>query len=362
MTLLTMRRPIEGPAYDKTKPETREAWLAFRRAGLTATEVRDWGLGSKRRDIIIAKVTGEFADLSGNVYINHGNLREPRIAAWIEGRFGIAPCDSVYSHPDEPRHLASPDGISLDPFSRELIVGTADAVLSEIKTSKHDLNPGMLDAERVLVSIAPGSKFEQSGYYVQMQWQMYVMQATRTLFVWEQHDGKIDQETGTFTPIGTPEYAWVPRDEAMIRRLVDDVAPRALAEIDAAMHGGGMPPVTALPAHVAILVADYEKALRDEQIAAAAKATAWKALQAEYLSDDEHERPDVKITAPGFATISKTTSTRQKTVVDEKAAREKAPALAAKWDALLDRYTTSEPVSSERLTITFPKNETEINS
>lgn len=363
MTLLTTSaRPVEGPAYDKTRPETRDAWLAFRRAGITATEIRDWGLGSRRREIIVAKVTGEFADLSGNVYINHGNLREPMIAAWIEARFGIAPCDSVFAHGENARYLASPDGVSLDPFSKALIYGTPDAVLSEIKTSKHDLAPGTLDAERVLMSIAQGSKFEQSGYYVQMQWQMYVMQAVRTLFVWEQHDGKIDAETGTFTPIGTPEYAWINRDEALIRRLVDEVAPKALAEIDAAMHGGGMPPVTPLPAEHAILVADLLKARDDEAIAKAAKEAAWKKLQALYVSDDEHERPDMSLDVPGFAKITVSTTTKDVRNVDEKAAREKAPALAAKWDALLARHTTTEPRSTQSLTITAPKKDKGITS
>src|SRR5690606_38951656 len=100
------------------------------------------------------------------------------------------------------RHLASPDGVSLDPFTRELIVGTDDAVLCEIKTATKDLNPGKIDAARVLVETDLRSVFAEKNYYTQMQWQMYVMNAVRTLFVWEQHDGKIDPETGTFTPLG----------------------------------------------------------------------------------------------------------------------------------------------------------------
>lgn len=357
-TLLAARRPIEGPSYDKTKPETRQAWLDFRRAGITATEIRDWGNGARRRDIINAKRTGEFADLSANPYINHGNVREPIIAAWIEGRFGIAPCDAVFASADNVRHMASPDGISLDPFSGELLVGTADATLAEIKTSKHDLTPGRLDAERVLVTIEPGSKFDQSGYYVQMQWQMYVMNAVRTLFVYEQHTGKIDPETGTFTPKGVPEYAWVNRDDALIDRLVNDVAPRALAEIDTALTGGGMPPVGELSAEHAILVADLLKARDDEAIAKAAKERAWKALQDAYLGD---ERPDVEIDVPEFARLTVSTSTKDVRKVDIDGARRKAPALVAKYEALIERFTTVEPESTQRLTVTAPKKDKEIN-
>lgn len=361
-SLLTVRPPIEGPAYDKTKPETRDAWLAFRRAGITATEIRDWGNGAKRREIIEAKRTGDFKDLSSNIYVNHGNVREPVIAAWIEGRFGIAPCDSVFAAAENSRHLASPDGISRDPFSGALIVGTADATLSEIKTSKHDLTPGRLDADYVLISIEPGSKFDQSGYYVQMQWQMYVMNAVRTLFVYEQHDGKIDPETGTFTPKGVPLYAWIPRDDALIDRLVTERAPKALAEIDVALAGGGMPPVGPLPAEHAILVADLLKARDDEAIAKAAKEAAWAKLQEFYVSTDEAPRPDVAIDVPGFAKITVSTSTKDVRKVDLEAARKKAPALVTKYEALIERHTTVVPESTQRLNITAPKKDKEIAS
>ncbi|WNM65441.1 RecE-like exonuclease [Microbacterium phage Phonegingi] len=361
-SLLTARRPVEGPAYDKTKPETRGPWLAFRRAGITATEIRDWGNGSKRREIIEAKRTGEFVDLSHNIYVNHGNVREPVIAAWIEARFGIAPCDSVFASADNSRHLASPDGITLDPFTRELVVGTSDATLAEIKTSKHDLTPGRLDAERALITIEPGSKFDLSGYYTQMQWQMYVMNAVRTLFVYEQHDGKIDPETGTFTPKGVPEYAWIPRDDALIDRLVTERAPVALAEIDRALSGGGMPPVGPLPAEHAILVADLLKARDDEAIAKAAKEAAWAKLQALYLSTDEQPKPDVSIDVPDFAKISVSTSTKDVRKVDLDAARAKAPALVSKYEALIARHTKIEPETTQRLTVTAPKKDKEIAS
>lgn len=361
-TLLTMRRPIEGPSYDKTKPETRQAWLDSRAGGVTATEIRDWGIGSRRRKIIIAKTTGVFEDLSHIAAINHGNLREPMIAAWIERNFGITPCDAVFAHADNPRHLASPDGISLDPFTRELIVGTPDAVLSEIKTSKHDLTPGRLDAEYVLISIEPGSKFESSGYYTQMQWQMYVMNAQRTLFVYEQHDGKIDPETQTYSPISIPRFAWINRDEALIDRLVNEVAPKALAEIDAARTGGGLPPVTKFPAEHAALIADLLRARDDEAIAKAAKEAAWKRLQAAYVSTDDEARPDTSIDAPGFAKLTVSTSTKPVRKVDLDAARAKAPALVAKYEALIERFTTIEQQTTQSLTITAPKKDKEISS
>lgn len=345
--------PIQGAVYDKTRPETREAWLEQRRGGITATEIRDWGTGSKRRDIIAFKVTGKMEDLSDNIYVNHGNRREPVIAEWIEGRFGITPCDYVYSHGANSRWLASPDGISLDPFTRELLVG-AEAVLSEIKTSKYDLMPGRLDADRVLLEVDQSSKFAQSNYYTQMQWQMLVMNAARTLFVWEQHNGIIDPETGTFTPAGPPEYAWIERDDRLIEVLIEQ-AEKALAEIDAARvaaSAGELPPISELPPEEAALVADLLAARDAEAIAAAKKKAAWEKLQALYVGEG---KKDFSIKIPGFANVTVSTSTKMVARVNDEKMRARAPQLVAKYEALRKRYTVSEPESKQALTITASK-------
>lgn len=353
MTTLDARQPVKGPEYDKARPETRDAWLAFRRAGITATEVRDWGNGGRRRDIIEAKKTGHFADLSHVAAINHGNLREPKIAAWIEAKYGIAPCDNVFASPRNPRWLASPDGVSLDPLSSELIVGVPDAVLSEIKTSIHDLTPGRIDAEGVLLAVEPGSKFDTSGYYVQMQWQMLVMNAYRTLFVWEQRSPEIDPATGTFTIVGAPHAVWVNRDEPLIERLMS-VAAGALEEIDKAL-GSDPAPVEVLDAETTALVVRYAESLRTETAAKKEKADAWAALQARYLSTGEVARPDVAIEVPGLGKITKSTSTKTVREFDEPGARKKAPALMSKYDALVERFTIESEVSTEKLTVTPAK-------
>jgi hypothetical protein len=59
MTTMTQTKPVRGPEYDKARPETRQAWLDFRAGGITATEMRDWNSGSKRRGIIASKLTGQ---------------------------------------------------------------------------------------------------------------------------------------------------------------------------------------------------------------------------------------------------------------------------------------------------------------
>lgn len=366
-TTLTRVTPIQGvpDGASSTDPTVRERWLEQRRGGITATEIRDWGIGTKRREILTAKVTGVETDIDSVVvrngsgftlgdYARHGKLREPMIADWIERKFGIAPCEHVYGHGENPRYLASPDGVSLDPFSKELIIGVG-AALSEIKTATKDLHPGVLDDERVLVKIDQSSAFASKNYYSQMQWQMFVMNADRTLFVWEQHDGKVDPETGTFTPIGVPQYAWIPRDQGLIDQLVIQ-ADKALAEIDAARvtaAAGSMPPATAqLNSEDAALVAELLAARTDEAVAKKRKDTAWAALQARHLGDGKQ---DFTIKEPGFANVTVSTSTSMRKEVDREGMKNKAPKMVAQYEALEKRFTKDVPVTTQKLTVTENK-------
>lgn len=358
---LTTVAPIQGvpDGAGNPDPAIREAWLEQRRGGITATEIRDWGTASKRRDIIASKVSGTEADRDFRVkstgfsitdYATHGRVREPIIAEWITRKFGIQPCSHVYAHGANPRHLASPDGVTLEPLTRELVIGP-DAALAEIKTSTKDLMPGRVDENRVLLEVNESSEFAKKNYYTQMQWQMYVMNAARTLFVWEQHDGVVNPDFGTFSPIHTPEYVWVPRNEILIAALVQQ-AERALAEIDAArlaMTSGDVPIVAeGLDAERAQLVSDYLAAVDAEKVATAAKAAAWKALQEHYLGDD---KPDLTIKVPGFASVTVSTSERMTTVVDEDAMRKRAPQLVERYEKLKARHTKKVPKPEQRLTI-----------
>jgi hypothetical protein len=340
LTTITSAAPIMGPVYDKSNPATRQPWLDFRRGGITATEIRDWRQGGKRRKIIAHKVTGEDEDISYVAAVRHGNLREPVIGEWVLEEFGITPVNHVFAHADNHRYIASPDGVTLDPFSTELVVGTADAAILEIKTDSEDLAPGPVDAHRVLIHVTSGCKFDKMGYYAQIQWGMFVMNAAQCLFVWETHNGEVDPETGTYTPAGPPQYVWVPRDQAVIDTLVE-MADDALAQIDAARltaAGEFLPEASALPAEHAVLVADYLAALDAEKIAAEKKAIAWKALQGEYLG-----KPDTSIDA-GFATLTTSTTTpADKRVFDEEAARAKYPAEMEAYANVVAEFTTSTP-------------------
>lgn len=153
------------------------------------------GAGTLRS--ILADKRGEAAEWSGNASTKHGNAREPHIAAWVEGqsrrgRFGsgaLISSKGLFARPDNPRHLATPDGMSEDwEFFHELV---------EIKTTVEDW------------------KSIPRSYLRQVWWQQYVLGAERTLVVWEQRDGD-------FRPMDLePRWQWVKRDQAEIESLVE---------------------------------------------------------------------------------------------------------------------------------------------
>lgn len=185
----------------------REAWLAERRTGITATEVRDLAKAgaSKRKELLENKLDPEAATFTGNQFTEWGRTREPVLGDVLRAS-GIEPESRIFHAAENPRHMASPDGIGFDPISDEIVLG-------EIKTSRHDLHPD-------------GDHYPSTGYGDQMQWQMHVCGASRCLFVWEQHDNEWPH------PTPLPHQAvWVERDQERIDQLVE-LADGFLAELD----------------------------------------------------------------------------------------------------------------------------------
>lgn len=177
----------------------REEWLAARRQGITATEVRDlWLLDPGRRVLamreLAEKKLGRRADsFSGNKYTAWGKEREPVIAELVRERYGIEPESRLVRAAENPRHLASPDGVG---------VGLDGAlVLDEIKTSGHDLDP---DA-------AHPNAFDKAGYLAQMVWQMYVVGAALCLFAYEHRLGS-GTDDDPFVP-GVTSFRWFAAEE-----------------------------------------------------------------------------------------------------------------------------------------------------
>ena len=185
--------------------QDRAAWLAERAQGITATEIRDLVKGKLRQDDLIALKLGRKVDsFTGNQFTDWGKEREPIIAAGVRG-MGIDPESRVFHGERNSRHLASPDGIGVE-FDGALVI-------SEIKTSGKDIRRDL-------------AAYDATGYELQMQWAMWVTDADRCLFVFEERL-TVD---GRFVP-GEVFTEWVPRDEAIIADLVAR-ADEFLAELD----------------------------------------------------------------------------------------------------------------------------------
>lgn len=163
--------------------KNRNLWHKFRIDNVTATDIASLSTEKSIPSVAQSKLTSNFA---GNAYTAHGNKREPVIAAWIKRTHKVAPNDFLYYAQEQRRHLATPDGLS---------VINGELVLSEIKTTNK-----------------PFPKIPIK-YLRQIYWQQYVLGASRTLFVWEEHKN--------FIPLKkTPEFIWVDRDEKQIQKLV----------------------------------------------------------------------------------------------------------------------------------------------
>lgn len=164
----------------------RVAWIRARSRGITATDVAALTSAKSIPRAADSKLMG--SGFTGNAYTDHGRRREPEIAAWVAATHGIQPSSALFHAVVEKRHLATPDGVMVDPSGR--------VTLAEIKTT----NKSWRSIPRT--------------YLRQIWWQQHVLGAERTLVVWEQHDG--------FVPIDDePRCAWVERDDREIRMLVN---------------------------------------------------------------------------------------------------------------------------------------------
>ncbi|GAA1944465.1 YqaJ viral recombinase family protein [Microbacterium aquimaris] len=163
----------------------RVAWVRARSRGITATDVAT--LTSERTIARAADAKLMGSGFSGNAYTAHGRAREPEIAGWVAATHGIQPSSALFHAVVEKRHLATPDGVGVDPSGR--------VVLAEIKTT----NKAWRSIPR--------------SYLRQVWWQQHVLGAERTLVVWEQH--------ADFVPLhDEPRCQWVDRDETEIGKLV----------------------------------------------------------------------------------------------------------------------------------------------
>lgn len=180
-----------------------ENWLAERRNGLTATEVKHLYMGGSIDELALLKLMPVKSSFASSKYLTWGKEREPLIAAEVSKAYPYLAHESrVFRSASNGRYLASPDMIGVDEVER--------IALAEIKTSKYDLTPG-------------SAHFEKTGYLYQMQWQMYVLDASWCVFAWERHhDDWLKCDDGVQRPqtIDPVQSEVIMRDDALIDQLV----------------------------------------------------------------------------------------------------------------------------------------------
>lgn len=349
-TALTTRPPVLVADRDR---DGDERYFASRQGGITGTEIRDWRVPSKRRAILKEKVTGDHDGRRVRVF-DHGNAREPFISEWAAATHGVVSTKALYAHPENPRHLCTPDGHLVGFMGAGYEPGPIGTVV-EVKTTTVSLVPGPIDRARVLIEEDPRSHFRKMKYMRQVQWEMYVMNANQCLFIWEPFENRTDPETGGLVVTGPPEWVIIPRDQEYIDMLVRE-ADEALAVIDQARAANvaGLPPVSDIPVEEALLLNDLRQAREAAALAEASRVKAWDALSAYYGSDDfEEEFSEDR----GFATVSRSIPQgRASKKFDRDLAAERAPKRLAEHDAFIQRYTVEVPgePGKPRLTITFP--------
>lgn len=168
------------------KQSDKEAWLAARREGVTATEVAK---ASTQKGF-----TEALADRKNPVAVHQNRFmawgveQEPVIAKWVKESTGVMPNDWLISCESNKHFLATPDGLSLD-----------HSEISEIKTTGKDYGKPPLAHMR------------------QMQWQLLVTGAEKCFYSWmlrRELEGEF--VWGWFEP----RCVVVERDEAMIADLI----------------------------------------------------------------------------------------------------------------------------------------------
>lgn len=220
--------------------QDREAWLAERRDGITATEVRDLYMKKKSSAKLIAQKLGwePEPDLGYLRRVRYGRERETAIGDTLLMRHGFEPEHRVFRHTDNPRHLASPDGLRAD-FDGRIEV-------AEIKTAEDDLAPD-------------SDEFKATGYPVQGQWLMYVLgpDVRQCLFAVE---ACVTLPDGRFEP-GELRLFYIERDDALIGELVE-LADEFLAVMDD-MRENGIDPVGVALLEDALATTEAQKRARE---------------------------------------------------------------------------------------------------
>jgi hypothetical protein len=324
----------------------RDAWLGFRRGGLTATDIRDLYTGSKTISVLVAEKLGRRSvSFGGNRYTAWGSEREPIIAATIAERYAIAHESRALRDATDPRRLASVDGVG--PFGLD-----GDLCIDEIKTSGAPI-----------AYLSPA--FEAKGYLAQIVWGMARAGAVACLYAWElrHEDG-----AGWFVP-GDLTCEWILlADHLDLLAELEALGDRFFAAYDAAASEPWVEPQ--IDEDLDTLAVNILAARITEGEGKAAKEAAWSSLQdrlRERGTDFQQESVLARIT---YTAATETPSTERVVNHDEAIvqapelydeldrARAALAAVEARWVEHLKQFTTENPVTTTtkaNLTVTAVK-------
>lgn len=209
--------PVEQKAFDRAVWDSRVAkWPVLGRGLADSRDRVAWA--KARAPLMGASDVAKFAKIEswplymrsklyepfrGNAYTQHGNEREPVILS----AFGLKQNFTLYRSAGNPLHGATPDALVLG--------GDGSLILAQVKT--------VLQKTKTLPSgeVVPIPPFTNAKgffhlppeYFRQMQWEMYVMGADASLFIYEEHVDGVPTEM-------EPQSHWVYRDQQEIDKLI----------------------------------------------------------------------------------------------------------------------------------------------
>jgi len=218
------------PVFVADSTADRADWLAKRLPGVTGTEVSllvGGGRSTWKRIYDEKRNGGE--SFQGNRATRRGHRREEHIAREVFRRYQIPASGLLFARHDNPRHLVTPDCLSLDHGPDHITIG------AEIKSTVEDYSHAI-----------------PRKYADQIEWQLYVLGAERILFVWE----PCDEHGQPLLPVTELEFGthmrWIVPNETRRAQLIK-TADEFLAWSDA-----GAPDISAdLPDDVAEAVAQF---------------------------------------------------------------------------------------------------------
>jgi len=182
---------IPAERFIANKEISQPDWEHARRFGITATEVANAATPAGFERTVLNYSTPEpFTD---NAYMQFGRDWEKPVAMILKEQLGIMPNEWLIAGED-PRDLATPDGLSLD-----------HTQIAEIKTTGKDWSN---------IPIA---------YRRQVQWQLHVTGAESCVFAWLLREERTAPNGDVFFAPGwfEPKLTIMERDEKMIEDLLD---------------------------------------------------------------------------------------------------------------------------------------------